>query len=311
MVNVHCFKLLRCREFVRQPKITNIWEMAKGGGQRTTWLSEVPPTAPPHDCGASTNTPRGTSLGRSSSLGPLDQEQTVRTEGWQSCWKAVKERRGSCVLEHPCELKSCISGPGLWCPGQCPVAKDPRGTCWEAAGGPGLRPILPQNTCNWSQVRDSGMGKGGDKRTESPEDKFQPFLRVSGSWGETMTSAQAPLCRPCRSGAGRIQSPTISSRRPLEESFFRGKPHLPWVSPHVSLSSGLKGSHPIHPASPVAPGRNPELLEPRSLRECPSVKATGCAGEEGELIGSLLQCLHYFHIAFPFSWIHWPWALYY
>lgn len=30
MINVCCFKLLRCRKFVTQPKITNIWGMAKG-----------------------------------------------------------------------------------------------------------------------------------------------------------------------------------------------------------------------------------------------------------------------------------------
>ena len=78
-------------------------EWLRGGGQRTTWLGVVLPIAPPpRDCGASTGTPRDTSLGRSSSLGALDQEQTVRTEGWQSCWKAVREERSSRALDHPC-----------------------------------------------------------------------------------------------------------------------------------------------------------------------------------------------------------------
>ena len=40
VINVCCFKLLRCREFVTQPKITNIWEWLRGGGQGTTWLLE-------------------------------------------------------------------------------------------------------------------------------------------------------------------------------------------------------------------------------------------------------------------------------
>ena len=41
--------------------------------------------------------------------------------------------------------------------------------------------------------------------TESPEDKFQPFLRVSSSWGYMMTCwGSLPLlcCQPYRMGEG-------------------------------------------------------------------------------------------------------------
>ena len=67
---------------------------------------------------------------------------------------------------------------------------------------------------------DSGLE--GHMETKSPEDKFQPFLRVSGSWGDVMIWFWAPLCCwPCRMGAGRgLLPPTFSSQYPWRENFF-------------------------------------------------------------------------------------------
>lgn len=199
-------------------------------------------------------------------------------------------------------------------PGAVPVAKDPRGTSWEAAGGAGPEAHFATEYLQLVPGRGQrGRGKGGDKRTESPEDKFQPFLRVSGSWGETMTSAE-PLS--AAGPAGRVRGGDSVThnllRRPLEGEFLQRQTASALGEPSC-VSPGLRqqGSHPIHPASPVAPGRNPELLEPRSLEECPSVKATGCAGEERGTHRQSFAVSSLFPYLTPFSWIHWPWALYY
>lgn len=198
-------------------------------------------------------------------------------------------------------------------PRTVPVAKDPRGTCWEAAGGAGPEASFATEYLQLVPGRGQrGRGKGGE-RTESPEDKFQPFLRVSGSWGEMMTSAE-PLS--AAGPAGRVRggdSVTHSLLRRLLEGEFLQRQTASALGEPSRVSPGLRqqGSHPIHPASPVAPGRNPELLEPRSLEECPSVKATGCAGEERGTHGQSFAVSSSFPYLTPFPWIHWPWALYY
>ena len=158
-----------------------------------------------------------------------------------------------------------------------------------------------------------GQGMGGNKRTESPENKFQLFPRVSGSWGEMMTSA-GPLSAagpagPVAEGASVTHNLLT---RPLEGEFLQRQIASALGEPlHVSPGLWQQRSYPIHPASPVAPGRNPELLEPRSLEERPSVKATGCAGEERAAHGQSFAVSSSFPYLTPFSWIHWPWALYY
>ena len=111
----------------------------------------------------------------------------------------------------------------------------------------------------------------------TPEDKFQPFLRGSSTWGEMMTSA-GPLS--AASPAGRVGEGASVTRslltRHLEGEFLQRQIDSALGEPsRVSAGLWQQGSHPMHLASPVAPGRNPELLEPRSLGECPSVKATG------------------------------------
>lgn len=56
------------------------------------------------------------------------------------------------------------------------------------------------------------------------------------------------------------------------------------MSPRGSWALGAERI-PFSPVSSMALGRNPEVLEPLSLEECPSAKASGFAGEESAAHG--------------------------
>lgn len=131
----------------------------------------------------------------------------------------------------------------------------------------------------------------------TPEDKFRPSLRGSSCWADMMTGAGPPLPPALQDRwAKGLQSPAISSQDPWRESFFRGKSHLPWVSPRVSpLGSGSRG-HTLctQPLLWLLEGTQ-NCWNPEALENVPQSKPLVVQGRKGQLVGSLLQCLHHFH----------------
>lgn len=188
MVNVHCFKLLRCRELLDSLRLLIYGKMGQGwrhinlaqGG-----ASHCP--SPRMRLRGHPQAPPETPLSRAViQPGSLDQSRQWGQRDGSLAGKAVKEERGQLwASQHPFCVNWRVASPGPWLPvpGTVPVAKDREAPAGRLRVGQAWGPFCHRIPATGPRSGTAGWGKGGDKRTESPEDKFQPFLRVSGSWG--------------------------------------------------------------------------------------------------------------------------------